>query len=84
MLFFFSVLVEMLKEHQSIILGPKKKPRTQVLTIDEEELEEEFASGCSEEILMEEDIDGLVNEMMEKYCFKKQVEESVAHLGILK
>lgn len=80
---FFAVLVDMLREHKTIILGPKKKPRMNMVAIDDEEFEEKIISEASQEVIVEGEITELVNEAMEKYCFQNQVEETIKHLGTL-
>lgn len=75
-----NILVKMLHDHKSIILGPKK-PKNQMVTIDDEECYEE--SGESpEEVEIEGDIEDLVKCLMEKYRFEEQVDATLKHLGI--
>jgi len=74
-----SVLVKMLNDHKSIALGPKK-PKNQMVTIDDEECSED-STESPEEVEVEGDIDNFVKYLVEKYSFEEQVDASFNHLG---
>ena len=74
-----SILVNMLRDHKSIILGPKK-PKNQMVTIDDEECSED-SMGSPEEVEIEEGIEDLVKCLVEKYKFEEQVDDTLKHLG---
>ncbi|XP_045036410.1 histone-lysine N-methyltransferase SETDB1 isoform X2 [Daphnia magna] len=73
-----NVLLKMLYDHKSIALGPKK-PKNQMVTIDDEDYSEESIESL-EEVEVEGDIDQFVDHLMEKYRFKQQVDASYKHL----
>ncbi|XP_046453809.1 histone-lysine N-methyltransferase SETDB1-like isoform X2 [Daphnia pulex] len=73
-----SVLVKMLGDHKSIVLGPKK-PKNQMVTIDDEECSED-STESPEEVEIEGDIDNFVKYLVEKYRFEEQVDASLNHL----
>jgi histone-lysine N-methyltransferase SETDB1 len=74
-----SVLVKMLCDHKSIALGPKK-PKNQMVTIDDEECFEESMESL-EEVEIEGDIDDFLKHLVEKYRFEEQIDASFHHLG---
>lgn len=77
-----NVLVKMLCDHQSIMLGPKK-PRHQLVTIDDEDNEDPQSQTveCPEEVEVEGDLKQIINQVTEKYKFGDQVKASVKFLG---
>lgn len=74
-----NVLVKMLRDHKSIVLGPKK-PKNHMVTIDDEECSDESIES-PEEVEIEEDIEELVKHLSQKYKFEQQVDASIKHLG---
>lgn len=74
-----NTLVRMLQEHKSLILGPKK-PKNQLVTLDEDTSEE-----IHDDVLLEVQLDGelssMVSSFMGKYKFEDQINSSVYHLG---
>lgn len=74
-------LVQLLKEHKPIVLGPKT-PQNHMVTIDDEESLDE-AGVIDEEVEIEGDIKELVESIMASYQFEKQIEASAKHLGML-
>jgi hypothetical protein len=69
----------MLCDHKSIALGPKK-PKNQMVTIDDEECFEESMESL-EEVEIEGDIDDFLKHLVEKYRFEEQIDASFHHLG---
>lgn len=76
-----NVLVKMLQEQKSIVLGPRK-PKNHMVTIDDEECSDESV-GSTEEVEIEEDVEELVKQLARKYNFQQQVDSSTEHLGNL-
>lgn len=74
------ILVKMLGNNKSIILGPKK-PKNLLITIDDEDGGDEELFVNPEEVEIEEDIDDLVNYLVQKYNFQEQVDASLKYLG---
>lgn len=74
-----NILVKMLRDHKSIVLGPKK-PKNHMVTIDDEECSDESIES-PEEVEIEEDIEGLVKHLSQEYKFEQQVDASIKHLG---
>lgn len=72
------VLVELLREKRSIILGPKK-PKNYLVTIDDEEIKNESPEP-SEEVEIEEDLEAFVQATMDKYRFEQQTNDTVNYL----
>jgi len=74
-----TVLVELLREKKSIILGPKK-PKNYLVTIDEEEVIDD-QTNPPEQIEVEGDITTILQEMMDTYRFDQQTNDTVNYLG---
>ena len=73
------ILVQLLKEKQSILKGPKK-PKNQTVSIDDEELVEQEVES-PEEVEIEENIEVYVPSVMKKYQFQIQLDASIKNLG---
>ena len=76
-----NILVGLLREQKSIVFGPKK-PKTPIITIDDEDDVEEFLE-YHEEVEVKEDMGDFVKLMMEKYKFDQQIDASCQLLGNL-
>jgi hypothetical protein len=75
-------LVELLKSKKSIYTDGLKKPKNQMVTIDDEEVVEELVKPV-EAIEVEDDIDIFVHSLMTKYQFQDQLGASIKQLGKL-
>lgn len=73
-----NVLVELLREKKSIILGPKK-PKNYMVTIDDEVIDDQ--ASATEQIEVEGDITALIQDMMDTYRFDQQTNDTVNYLG---
>lgn len=74
-----NVLLKMLCDHKSIVLGPKK-PKNEMVTIDDEDNTEESIES-PEEVEIEGDTDNFINYLIQKYRFRDQIDASLKHLG---
>ena len=73
-------LVELLKSKKSIYSDGIKKPKNQMVTIDDEEVVEERVVPV-EDIEVEDEIDIFVHSLMTKYHFQEQLDASIKQLG---
>lgn len=78
-----SMLVKMIKDHQPIILAPKK-PRNQMVTLDDDSSDGKTSSDIEEAVEIEGQLQQIVSDLLDTCQFEKQVEESVNYLGKIK
>lgn len=74
-----NTLVKMLQNRKCLILGPKK-PKNQLVTLDED-VTEEVHDDVMYEVQLDDDLNSLVSSLMRKYKFEDQINSSVYHLG---
>lgn len=77
-----NVLVNMLYEHKSLASGPKKlKNEIEIVDLDEDAEPHDETDECREEVEITEDVEELVELLMEKYQFSKQLHDTAIHLS---
>lgn len=75
-----SMLVKMIKDHQPIIIAPKK-PRNQMVTLDDDSSDGKTSSDIDDVVEIEGELQQIVADLLDTCQFEKQVEESVNYLG---